>query len=208
MPDNTPHVTGDPVTAAEIVGHWVKLVGQGDPEIDIRPAVVEGVVNLLADELLAQIPVITEDYPVYMHISTVLDGGAVADMTTGGYIAFDLPESQQVAPTEQPDGSLLFEGSNLELFLQRVIPHGRACGRARHSQGGLTLEGMPVSDMVFKLWLYRADESDDILSRVSAEASIDVPLVGHVQVRVTLDGRAYVSEGPEADGLVPGEFDY
>jgi len=204
MPDNTPQATGEPVVAAEIQGNWFRLITQGEPIIDVLPVVVEGVVAVLVDELIGQIPEMTEDHPLYMHVSQALDGGALADTSTGGYVAVDLPPSQQVVPVERPDGSLLFEGSNLEAFLQQAMPNGRLVGDWNDLEDGFNLNGLPVTDVSFKLWLYRVAGSAETCFRVSAQAAIEVPLAGEVEVRVTVDGVAELSNGPEADGFVPG----
>ncbi len=204
MPDNAPQATGEPVVAAEVQGNWFRLTAQGEPVVDVLPVVIEGVVAILVDELIAQIPEMTEDHPLYMHVSEALDGGAVADASTGGYVATDLPSSQQVVPVEQPDGSLLFEDSGLETFLQQAMPDGRPVADWNDPEDGFSLSGMPVSDVSAKLWLYRVAGSDETHFRASAQAAIEVPLAGRVEVRVSLDGVAEPSDGPEADGFVPG----
>ncbi len=202
MPDNSPQATGDPVTAAEVEGHWFKMVAQGEPQIDVRPVVVEGVINALADELLAQIPDLTEDYPLYIYVTNALAAGAAADATTGTYVGFELPVSERIEPVEQPDGSLLFQGPDLLSFLQEVVPGGGSGNFWENHNGGFEIDGLPVSELTAKLWLYRLEGYEQIQFRVSAEAAIEVPMVGLVEVQVTLDGTARLSEGPEADGYV------
>ncbi len=208
LPDNSPTATGDPLVASEVVGHWFKLVAEGQPVIDVRPLVVQGIVNALTDELLAQIPDFGSSHPLYIRVGERLDAVAVADVAAGTYTAYELPESQQVEPVEQADGSLLFEGANLLGVLQKGTSGARSYNQ--DGQGdwmdGFEIEGVPVTDLAVRLWLYRMSGSDQILCRLCISGSIEVPMVGKVEVQVTVDGKAYVSEGPAADGL-EGGFD-
>jgi len=205
MPDNTPKATGTPVVAAEVIGHWFKLIGEGEPEIDIYPALVESLVNQFASQLLEQIPELTENNPLYIHVSDLLDKGAVADVGAGVYMLIEIPEAQQIAPAEQPNGSLLFEGEDLMSFINQVLGSANTVPDDIN-QIPFDLGGIPINDLVVKLWLYRMAGSEDLLFRLCAEASASVPVVGQVRMRVTIDGTGYASDGPEADGLEQGSF--
>ncbi len=215
LPDAKPPVTGDPIVAAEVLGRWLKLVGQGDLRIEIRPVLIDSIVRFLADYLRNEIPDVSDDRPLYVHVSDALDQGAVADVSSGAFVGLKLPDPKQMTPVEQPDGSLLFEGSNLGGFIRQSMlkahgvdpPIGSHPG---HQPEGLDLKGMPVSGTAVKLWLYRTAGSGDTRFRISSVAAVEVPVVGRVDVQVSLDGKAVASSGPEADGLAPGtvaEFD-
>ncbi|MBN1346060.1 MAG: hypothetical protein JXQ73_25455 [Phycisphaerae bacterium] len=208
LPDNSPQATGDPVVASEVVGHWFKLVAEGDPVIDVRPVVVQGIVNALADELTAQIPDFGASHPLYIRVAERLDAAAVANVPAGTFVAYELPASQQVAPVEQADGSLLFEGANLLGVLQKGMASARTSGEEEPTDwmDGFEIQGVPVTDLSVRLWLYRMSGSEQILCRLCISGSIEVPMVGKVEVQVTVDGKAYVSEGPVADGLT-GTFE-
>ena len=211
MPDITPAGTGDAVTVQEVKDHWFRLVSQEEPVIEVRPLVAESLVNALADSLLAWVPELSDAHPLYIHVSRKLDGGAVGDLSSGAYVAFELPASQQVAPVEQPDGSLLFEGSDLTSFLTDPMLYaskteGRFGNGYEDPLAEFLPDGLPMPDVTIRLWLYREAGEEQLRFRVSAEASVDVLIAGAVEARVTLNGIAHATDGPEADGLVPGEF--
>ncbi len=211
MPDISPAGTGDPVTVQDVKDHWFRLVSDEQPVIEVRPLVAESLVNALADSLLAWVPELSETHPLYIHVSRKLDGGAVADLSNGAYVAFELPASQQIAPVEQEDGSLLFEGSDLTQFLTDPMLYaskteGRFGNGYEDPLEAFLPDGVPMPDVTIKLWLYREAEHADLRFCVSAEASVDLMVVGAVEARVTLNGIAHATDGPEADGLVPGEF--
>jgi len=208
MLDNTPAATGTPVVAAEVVGHWFKLIEQGEPVIEVRPLLIQPVVDALANELLSQIPDLSEETPLYIHVSDALDEGAVADISSGAYVSIEIPEDLQVIPEEQPNGSLLFQGDDFMGFLQEVMNAGQSIpGDLTELPAGLDPSAITITDLTMKLWLYRVSGSDDMYFRLSAEAVGEVPILGRVQLRVTLNGTAWLSEGPDADGLTEGVFE-
>jgi hypothetical protein len=202
LPDNTPAATGEPVVAGEVVGHWFKLIGQGEPKIEIHPPMLQAVVQPVLDVLLSQIPEMSDATPLYIHVSDVLDEGGVADAENGVFVGIELPESLRVVPVEQPNGSLLFEGDNLMSFLDEVRG-AQASSNPEMAEllNGIDLNSLPISTATVKLWFYRMAGSSDILFRISAEAGVEVPMVGAVLVRGTVDGTGFLSQGPEADGL-------
>jgi hypothetical protein len=203
MPDNTPSTGGTPVVASEVVGHWFKLIGQGEPVIEVRPSAVQAIIDQVAGELLSQIPELTANNPLYIHVADLLDKGAVADVGQGVYAMIEIPEAQQVAPEEQANGSLLFEGDNLMSFINEAMG---AASTVPTDLGGFDTAGISITNAVIKLWLFRVSGSQDLHFRISAEAAVEVPVVGAIQARVTLDGTGYQSQGPDADGLEEGQF--